>query len=280
MPLPEGVQVGEAIRAAANSLASTSDTARLDAELLMAHALGQTRSHMLVHAMRDPVPDKYAALVARRAQREPVAYIMGETEFFGRRFAVEPGVLIPRGDSETLVVAALELAPRAERVLDLGTGSGALLVTLLLECEKAHGIGIDASPIARRVAEANAQALGLIGAQARFLERDWTRPGWREALGRFDLVVCNPPYVEEGAALEPDVRDYEPGSALFAGPDGLDDYAILFPKLRDLLAEGGVALFEIGSAQGDQVTKLAEESGFLAEIRTDLAQRPRVVVLR
>lgn len=272
--------VAEAIRAAAERLSASSDTARLDAELLMAHALGVSRSQMLLHAMRDPVPVSFDQLIDRRARCEPVAYILGKQEFYGREFAVEPGVLIPRGDSETLIEAALGRAPGARRVLDLGTGSGALLISAVLELGSATGIGIDASPTAIRVAAANAQALGLTGARARFIERDWTRPGWTDDLGRFDLVLCNPPYVEADANLDPDVRDYEPAEALFSGPKGLDDYRAIIPELGKLLERNAVAIFEIGATQAGAVKEIAEAFGFVVETRHDLANRPRALVFR
>ena len=174
--------VGEAIRAAAICLADTSDTARLDAELLMAHALGVSRSHMLLRAMRDPAPGSFAALAERRAAHEPVAYITGWTEFYGRRFDVRPGVLIPRPDSEVLIEAALELVPDPRRVLDIGTGSGALLFTILMEKPKAAGIGIDASMEAIEIALDN--GIGL-DAEHHFIDdwdwhlmqRDWRTTG-------------------------------------------------------------------------------------------------------
>ncbi|KPP94063.1 peptide chain release factor N(5)-glutamine methyltransferase [Erythrobacter sp. HL-111] len=273
--------VAEAIRAAAARLARTGDTARLDAELLMAHALGASRSELLLRHMADPVPGRFAELVERRAAREPLAYITGEQEFFGRTFAVTRDVLIPRGDSETVVAAALDLVVDRPglTVLDLGTGSGALLLTMLAERPRARGTGLDASDRALAVARGNARRLGLEG-RSRFLSGDWRRAGWNEGLGRFDLVLCNPPYVEEGAALEPDVRDYEPHAALFAGPDGLDDYRRVIPALPALLAEGGVAVLEIGAAQGAAATRLAEAAGFAVEIRPDLAGRPRAAILR
>lgn len=270
--------VAEAIRAAAGRMTG-SDTARLDAELLMAHALGMSRSDMLVRAMREDAPEGYEALIERRLDHEPIAYIVGWQEFYGRDFAVAPGVLIPRGDSETLVDAALELAPQAERVLDLGTGSGALLVTALLELDRAHGIGIDASPTAVAIAEANAQAHGLIGARARFLERSWHDDGWAHDLGRFDLVLCNPPYVEEDAPLEPQVRDHEPAEALFAGAEGLDDYRALIPQLGKLLSPDGIAIFEIGHTQVEAVEAIGASHGFVTQMRRDLAKRPRAIVL-
>lgn len=272
--------VSQALRAATDRLAATSDTARLDAELLMAHALNVSRSDMLIRHQNDEVPEGFEALVARREQHEPVAHITCFQEFYGRPFAVTQDTLIPRGDSEVLIETALELAPKAERVLDLGTGTGALLVTALLELKGASGIGTDASGRALDLAERNAQAHGLIGARARFALRDWTRPGWSHDLGRFDLVLCNPPYVETGAKLDPDVRDFEPAGALFAGEDGLDDYRVLFPQLAGLLTQTGVAIFEIGHRQAQMVSKIAQTHGFTTEIREDLAKRPRAVVCR
>lgn len=271
--------VGEAIRAAAERLAATSDTARLDAELLMAHALGVSRSDMLLRAMRDPAPDGFAGLVERRAGHEPVAYITGEAEFYGLTLKVTPATLIPRGDSETLIAAALDVAGSAGRTLDLGTGSGALLLAVLAQRPGAEGVGIDASPAALVVAEGNAAALGL-GARSRWLVRDWHAEGWTDGIGTFDLILCNPPYVEEGAALDPQVRDHEPHTALFAGPEGLDDYRVIIPQLVKLLAPGGLAIFEIGAGQAEAVTAIAEAAGLSAELRRDLAGRPRALVLR
>jgi release factor glutamine methyltransferase len=273
------VTVAEAIRAAAERLAATSDTARLDTELLMAHTLGVSRSDMLLRAMRDPAPDGFAALVERRAGHEPVAYITGEAEFYGLTLKVTPATLIPRGDSETLIEAALETAGVAGRVLDLGTGSGALLLAVLAQRAGLEGVGIDASPAALAVAEGNAAALGL-GARSHWHVRDWRAEGWAEGLGTFDLILCNPPYVEADAALDPQVRDHEPHTALFAGPEGLDDYRALIPQLVKLLAPGGIAIFEIGAGQAEAVTAIAEAAGFTAELHRDLAGRPRALVLR
>ena len=174
----------------------------------MAHALGVTRSDMLLRAMRDSAPGSYAALVERRAAHEPVAYITGWTEFYGRRFDVGPGVLIPRPDSEVLIDAALELVPDPTRVLDIGTGSGALLFTILMERPKAAGIGIDASMEAIEIALDNGIGLDaehhlLDDWEWHLLQRDWRVPGWADDLGTFDLVLCNPPYVEDDAVLDP-----------------------------------------------------------------------------
>ena len=271
--------IADALRVAARTLADTSDTPRLDAEVLMAHALACTRSDLLLRHMHDPAPKGFAPLVERRARHEPVAYITGKQEFFGLTLAVSPDVLIPRGDSEVLVEQALTVRPDAARVLDCGTGSGALLLAVLCNLAGAEGIGMDRSEAAIAIARANAAALGL-SRRAVMRRADWTAPGWADGLGgAFDLVLANPPYVETGAALEPNVRDFEPAGALFAGEDGLDAYRALLPQLPSLLAPGGAVLVEIGAAQADTVSALAAACGFAAELRRDLAGRGRVLVL-
>lgn len=274
----EGV-VAQALRNAAAELASTSDTARLDAELLMAEALGVSRSEMLLRRMDAAVPPAFAEFVARRVRHEPIAYILGRQEFRGLDFAVGPQVLIPRTDSEVLVEAALEVHSRPGRVLDCGTGSGALLLSVLAERPAAEGVGIDASPGALAVAAANAASLGLAD-RARMVLRDWTQSGWADDLGQFDLILANPPYVETDADLAPSVRAHEPAVALFAGPDGLDDYRRLIPQLPDLLTVRGIALVEIGSRQEEAVREIARQAGFCAELRRDLAGRSRVLILQ
>lgn len=272
------MKVSEALREATQRLSETSDTERLDAELLMAHALGVSRSDMLLKHSRDPAPEGYAALVERRAAHEPIAYILGEAEFYGRSFIVNPAVLIPRGDSESVVEAALEAALSKGRVLDLGTGSGALLLTVLAERPGLDGVGIDASLGALAVAAANAARLGL-AERAQMLFRDWREQGWADELGRFDLVIANPPYVETTARLDPDVRDFEPASALFAGHDGLDDYRVIIPQLRQLLTDSGVAVLEIGAGQAAAVSQIAESQGFTVTVRQDLGERDRALIL-
>jgi len=273
--------VGEAIRAAAEALAPVSDTARLDAELLIAHALGLTRSDMLLKAMRDPAPPGCPALVERRAAHEPVAYITGAVEFYGLTLKVTPATLIPRSDSETLVEAAREAfadRPGPERILDLGTGSGALLLAAMSIWQSAEGLGLDRSEAAVAVARANAASLGM-AARAQLCPGDWHAPGWSAALGTFDLILCNPPYVEVDADLNPQVRDFEPASALFAGLEGLDDYRILIPQLRALMNPDGVAILEIGANQGEAVSSLASAAGFAVALRRDLGRRARALVL-
>lgn len=270
--------VAEALRDAAAALAQTSETARLDAELLMANALGVSRSDLLLRHMRGKVPAGFAELVTRRLAHEPVAYILGRQEFFGLEFAVSPAVLIPRADSEVLVGAALAARPDACRVLDCGTGSGALLLAVLANLPDALGIGIDRSAAALAVAQANAEALGC-GARARMQYGDWQEVGWSDGLGRFDLVLANPPYVETDAELAQGIRDHEPAGALFAGPDGLDDYRMLVPQLPGLLAPGGVACVEIGATQAIAVAAIAADSGLSATLHYDLGGRPRVLTL-
>jgi release factor glutamine methyltransferase len=292
--------VAEGIREAAARLAASSDTARLDAELLMAHALGVSRSDLLLRHMEDAVPGGFAALVERRGRHEPVAYIVGHKEFYGLELEVTPAVLIPRQDSETLIEAAREaFADRApSQILDLGTGSGALLLAALTIWPEAEGRGVDCSMEALFVAIRNAQRhantpIAFVGAGpidlpslrsdrgfARFLGGDWRKRGWRKHLGRYDLILCNPPYVEVAAELGRDVREWEPAGALFAGADGLDDYRVLIPQLPKLLAENGVAIFEIGATQAEAVSDIAANIGFTTELRRDLAGRPRALMLR
>lgn len=272
------MNVAQAVREAAATLAATSDTARLDAELLMAHALGVTRSELLLRHTRDAAPDSFAALVVRRQAHEPAAYILGEQEFRGLTFKVSRDVLIPRADSEVLVEAALRARPDAKRVLDCGTGSGALLLTVLAELPEAHGIGIDRSDAALAIARANAARLGLSG-RAEMIASDWDVPGWSADFGAFDLILANPPYVEDTADLMPSVRGHEPAGALFAGPEGLDAYRVLIPQIPALLAPGGRALVEIGATQAETVSAIADAQEMVVLLHHDLGGRPRVLEL-
>lgn len=272
------MRVSEAIREATVRLAETSDTARLDAEVLMAYALGASRSDLLLRHMAHETPAFFADLVERRAAHEPVAYITGTQEFYGLPVHVTNDVLIPRGDSEVLVDQAIRARPHATRVLDCGTGSGALLLAVLAHLPDAQGTGIDRSPAALAVAAVNAVELGL-AERTRMLEADWTQAGWSEALGSFDLVLANPPYVEADSELAPSVRMFEPAGALFAGLDGLDDYRLLIPQLPGLLAPEGMALVEIGASQADAVTMIAQRNGFACTLHHDLAGRARVIEL-
>ncbi len=267
-----------ALREAAERLAATSDTARLDAELLMAHALGVSRTELLLRHLHSGPPASFTSILDRRMNHEPIAYILGSQPFYGLDLEVSPAVLIPRGDSEMVIEAARlarEGRPTA-RLLDLGTGSGALLLAALTLWPDAQGIGLERSSAAREVATRNAGANGL-AARARIIAGDWTQPDWTAGLGQFDLILANPPYVETDADLAPSVRAHEPAEALFAGPLGLDDYRLLIPAIPSLLASGGTAMFEIGAAQGEAVAALAREAGLTAKVHPDLAGRPRSV---
>lgn len=260
-------RIAEALRAATAQLSKISDTARLDAELLMAEALGVSRSDLLLAHMEAEVPDAFTALVARRAAHEPIAYILGRRDFWTIEIGVGPGVLVPRPDSETLIVAAVDHfgATGPTRVLDLGTGPGSLLLAALDQWPGATGLGVDRSARALGFARANAERLGL-AARAAFRDGDWG-VGLDE---RFDLILCNPPYVESEASLPPDVALWEPAEALFAGRDGLDDYRRLAPMLSGLLAERGIACVEIGAGQAAAVTALFAGAGLAVRGFSDL----------
>lgn len=268
-----------ALRDATDRLSGISETPRLDAELLMAHAVGLGRSAILLNQSEMAVPDGFWAMLERRIGNEPVAYITGVQAFWDLELAVTPDVLIPRADSETLIEMAVATFSGREdelRILDLGTGSGALLLAALSAFPGATGIGMDTSAPALAVARGNAERLGF-GDRCEWLHRDWNDTGWEDSLGRFDLVLCNPPYVEDEADISPMVSDHEPNSALFAGPEGLDDYRILIPKIPALLEPGGCAIFEIGYTQAEAVSNLASSAGLSTEMRHDLAGNPRAL---
>ncbi|TMJ20833.1 MAG: peptide chain release factor N(5)-glutamine methyltransferase [Alphaproteobacteria bacterium] len=252
-------------------LAAVSDTPRLDAELLMAHALGIERETLLLRRLDDSVPASFAALLDRRLAHEPVAYITGRRAFWTIALEVGPGVLIPRPDSEALIEAAVVRFGKAgpRRILDLGTGPGTLLLAALDQWPEASGLGVDGSPAALAYARRNGDA------RAEFRLGDWG-----EAIAeRFDLILCNPPYVEAGADLPPDVARYEPDAALYAGPDGLDCYRLLAPQFRALLAPGGIVCLEIGAGQESAVSALMAAEGFTIESRMDLKGIARCLVL-
>ncbi|MGH7102702.1 MAG: peptide chain release factor N(5)-glutamine methyltransferase, partial [Acetobacteraceae bacterium] len=232
------------------------------------------------------VPAGFAALVERRARREPLAFILGRREFWSLTLAVSPATLIPRPESETLVEAALAAFPErreVKRILDLGTGTGALLLALLSEFPEAFGVGVDRVAAAAALAAGNARALGL-GGRAAFLTGDWAGAigvaiGGAIA-GRFELIVANPPYIERGAigGLMPDVALYEPPSALDGGPDGFQAYREIFPELPRLLARGGAGIVEIGTGAGSAVLGLARRAGLeVLEVRADLSGIPRAL---
>jgi release factor glutamine methyltransferase len=272
-----GDDVAAAIRNAAARLAAVSDTPRLDAELLMAHALGLSREAVLLGRMTDPVSPHFLELVDRRMRHEPLAYITGARDFWTISLRVGPGVLVPRPDSETLIEAAVAHfgAAGPRRILDLGTGSGALLLAALAEWPMASGIGVDWSPAALTVAAANAERLGLAD-RAEMRHGDWGEG----VTGRFDLLLCNPPYIEQEALLPRDVIDHEPSEALFAGEDGLDDYRRIAPQIGRLMTPGGLAAIEIGADQAAAVGQLLAEQGLASNVRQDLAGRDRCIEVK
>lgn len=264
------------LAAAAARLAPHSDTPRLDAELLMAHALGIERDALLIAGEHRETPSTFDALLARREAGEPVAYITGRRGFWTVELEVGPGVLVPRPDSETLIEAALSHFGDAgpKRILDLGTGPGTLLLAALDQWPQATGLGVDASETALAVARRNAERLGLSA------RSDFRRGDWGQGIGeRFDLILCNPPYVESGADLPRDVADWEPAEALFAAADGLSEYRRLAPQIPQLLEPRGLACLELGAGQRAAVEALFEGSGLTLSSRPDLAGIERCLTL-
>lgn len=263
------------------------DFADADARVLIAHALNIERTTILTHGDRVLEPEEIAAIEAssaRRLKREPVAYVVGRKEFWSLSFKVTPDVLVPRPETETVVELALDVigagAMRKEklRILDIGTGSGALLLALLSEFENAVGIGTDISTAALKVARANAEHANLAD-RCNFVACDMTA-GFD---GRFDLIVSNPPYVARGdiAGLAPEVRDHEPAIALDGGNDGLDFYRAIAAQARGLLAREGWLIVELGVGQELPVGSLFTNVGLAAgPVRRDLAGIPRALAAR
>jgi len=262
------------------------DNVRFEARLLLGHAAGLSVEQLVARGS-DPVPAGVAVamreLTGRRVRREPMAYILGEREFWGLPFKVSPAVLVPRPDSETLIEAALDLLPERERplrILDLGVGSGCLLLTLLREYPKATGVGVDASPEALAIAGENAGMLS-VASRARLMVDDWRQAGWTDRLGGpFDLLVSNPPYIETStiAALMPEVANHEPRLALDGGPDGLEAYRIIAAAAPTLITPGGWALVEGGEGQAIDISGIFASVGMSPQApRKDLAGVERVV---
>ena len=276
---------GAATRAAALGAATAAlrsagvDGPRRDARLLMQHALGLAPETLLAE---DDLPlgkaeaERLAELVRRRAAREPIAYLTGCREFWSLEFAVDRSALVPRPETETVVEAVLARTmqlPPCPRLLDLGTGTGCLLVALLSELPGAVGLGVDINAAAISLARANARRHSLDG-RASFVVADWGAP----LAARFDIVVSNPPYVATAAfaSLAPEIVCHEPQSALVGGADGYACYRRLAPQIARLLAPAGLAAIELGTEMADEIASLFAAMG-LAEIdrRRDLAGTDR-----
>ena len=251
------------------------DPAR-DARLLLAHAMAVQSDRLTLH-LNDPLPPtasaRFASLISARLTRQPVAQIIGYRLFWGRRFHVTNDVLDPRPETEILIAEALK-SP-AKTVLDLGTGSGAILLSLLSEWPNAQGAGTDISPAALALAQGNAQDLGL-GNRAHFTLSNW----FATVTDRYDLITSNPPYIaaEEMPQLSPEVRDHEPHIALTPGGDGLDAYRAIAAGAAAHLTAKGRLIVEIGPTQGRAVCAMFTAAGLTgATVRQDLDGRDRVV---
>lgn len=248
--------------AAASARLKASDTPTLDARLLLQAAAGLSREDLILGPDRPLTPeqsDLFERFIARRERNEPVSRILGQREFFGRVFRVTPATLDPRPDTETIIDAALPLIGKAARLLDLGTGTGAIAITLLAERPDSTGVATDLSPAALEVAGENARALGVADRLA-LLQGSWFAP----VSGRFDIILSNPPYIPAGeiAGLSPDVRNFDPSLALVGGTDGLDPYRIIASGAAAHLAAGGHVLVEIGAGQAEDVAAIFVGHGF------------------
>jgi release factor glutamine methyltransferase len=243
----------------------------------MAEALHIDRDRLLLSPPDRKVPQRFWDMVDRRKAGEPIAYITGRRAFWNIELHVGPGVLVPRPDSEVLIASAIEHfqgTSGPKRILDLGTGPGTLLLAALDVWPNATGVGVDVSRRAMSYAAANARRLGF-EARVKFREGNWA-DGISE---KFDLVLCNPPYVPEGAEVGAGVREFEPDEALFAGSEGLDAYRALAPQLPRLLAKGGLAAVEIGHDQAKAVSRLLARDGLRGRVAQDFGGRDRVLLL-
>lgn len=274
--------IGAALRWGASALGA-SQTAALDARVLMKAAATLDDAGLIIKEREALFPEaweKFSAMIARRALHEPVAYIIGVREFWSLPIAVEPGILVPRADSETLIASVLSRrdAGAGWRVLDLGCGSGALLCALLASMPQATGLGVDISVDAAALTRRNLAALGL-AARGAAIAGDWTAP----IGGYFDIVVSNPPYIpeRERGDLPRDVAAFEDPRALFAGADGLDAYRALARSLPQLAAAGGLVALELGDGQAETVARLFRQAfpGAFVEARPDLAGTLRVLII-
>ena len=283
--LKGGASIDEALHLLAQSFAAAGvEDAMVDARALLGHALRLDRAQLIAQGERFLEAreiDAVSALAARRLKREPVARILGRKEFWDQMLEVSPGVLVPRPETETLVEEALDAILRDGtkmeklRLLDIGTGSGALLLALLGELPNALGVGTDTSEASLAVARGNAERNGL-AARCTFVACDIAKG----VEGPFELIVSNPPYVphNEIATLAPEVRDYDPILALDGGKDGLDAYRAIAAQVPRLLTSGGRLIVELGAGQEEAVRALFTKSGLkVGPARKDLAGIPRAL---
>lgn len=281
MVLAERGLAGILTQAANRLKAAGIENPRMEARILLAHASKASVEDIIAEriVLTSDTLARFEEALSRRIAREPIAYITGRREFWSLNFIVDKNVLIPRPETEALVEEALRRFPDSSAplsVLDLGTGSGCILLAFLSERLHATGTGIDASPKAAAIAARNAQALEL-DARARFSVQDWS-----EVSGEYDLVFSNPPYIDtaEIASLAPDVAAYEPIEALDGGKDGLDAYRSLARLLPKVIKSGGRAFIELGQGQADAATRIFQGQGLVIDaLVNDLAQIPRCLVL-
>lgn len=278
----QSITLHQAVAQGASKLSGITAQPRRDAELLLLHLIGRDRTFLLTHSDMPLTSDQvaqYESWLERRAAHEPIQYILGEQEFFGLTFAVTRDVLIPRPETEHLVEALLARVPHDQplRIADIGTGSGAIAVALAHFLPQAQVTALDISTAALAVAKGNAET-HCVADRIRFLQSDLLSAVAGES---FNAIVSNPPYVADGdrASLEPQVRDYEPASALFAGPSGLDIYERLIPQALAALQPGGWLLMEIGQGQRDALTQLLSGWNDVSFV-DDLQGIPRVACAR
>ena len=280
----EDITIAEALAEAVDRMFEAGvASSHLDARLLMSHVLEVSREYLTLNSeayLSEMEWDSFDELVERRVNREPMSHILGTREFWSLNFTVTPETLDPRPDSETVIESVLAYVPRKDArlmIADFGTGTGCLLLSLLSEYGQSHGLGVDFSEAALKVAERNAQSLGL-STRTHFHHTSWGEG----VIGRYDVIVSNPPYIPDAdiETLEPEVAEYEPKLALSGGIDGLDAYRELLPHMKRLLAPQGVAVLECGIGQAGSIKKLAEACGLQTlEIVQDLGGVDRCLVL-
>lgn len=249
----------------------------MEAQILAGHAAGQSRSWVLAHG-NEQIPEGVTPLLERRLNHEPLAYILGFREFYGRNFDVDPSVLVPRHETETVVETAMKVCPSEGdvQVLDIGTGSGCIAVTLALELPHASITAVDISPEAIQTASRNADSLG---AKVRFMESDLFHA--IDPHAKFDVIVSNPPYIATNDEIAQEIKDWEPDPALWGGPDGLHFYHRIASTAHNFLKPNGRLVFEIGDEMSGAVKWTCEEEGWaMEEIVDDLNGIPRAAVLK